>query len=387
MIDFERLSFFEEYIDEKTGVKSYILNEKPAECVQSFYFTNQSLSDDQKYLWMYCFYPPLSQHSLGVVSLDPERPFVRAFKEAVYHGATPLIAPEGDKVYFVDANPSVAQICTIDVNGRIEMFAYMDPAYLGGKALQRFGTHLTISADGKYMLVDGMFSTHGFVATVDMETREFKIINEYENLHNHAQFSPVHPNLFLLDQDSWRNPITGIWIAFKNRIWIGDTDSTIFEPAVQRSWHGHDGTMFCHDFWSQDGWICWQDYQKGAYEMNLEDRKVVHVWKEPLCHSHANADRSLWVADQSPYNWPHQLCRVIFFNRATGKTVDIYSALPVPTYPGCEYSRSTYPGREYHIDPHPQFSKDGHYIVCTTTVRGRIDLSITPVDQLIAITQ
>ena len=250
MIDFERLDLFEEYTDEKTGVRSYILNEKPAEYVQSFYFTNQSLSDDQKYLWMYCFYPPLRHHSLGVVSLDPENPFVRVFKEAVVHAATPLVAPEGGRVYFVDGYTDAAQICTIDVNGNIELSARMDPGCIGKKAISRFGTHLSISADGRYMLVDGMFSTFGFAALVDMETREFKVINEYEGMHNHGQFSPVHPKLFLLDQDTSINPIT-----------------------------------------------------------------------------------------------------------------------------------------EYHLDPHPQFTRDGRYILCTTTVRGGVDISVTPVDQLVALTQ
>lgn len=387
MIDFNRLNIFEEYVDEKTGVRSYILNKKPAECVQSLYFTNQSLSDDQKYLWMYCFYPPLRHHSLGVVSLDPEKPFVRVFKEAVFHGVTPLVAPEGDKVYFVDGYVNAAQICTIDVNGNIELFARMDPGYIGKKELSRFGTHLSISANGRYMLVDGMFSTFGFAALVDMETREFKVINEYEGMYNHGQFSPVHPKLFLLDQDSSSNPITGKCIAFKNRTWLCDTDATLFAPVVPRSWHGHDGTMFCHDFWSQDGWICWQDYQKGAYEMNPDTNEMVHVWKEPLCHVHTNADRSLWVADQSPYGWPKKSCRVIFFNRSTGKTVDIYSALPAPRYKGSETAHGAYSGREYHLDPHPQFSRDGNYIVCTTTARGGVDISITPVAQLVALTQ
>lgn len=387
MIDFKHLPLFEEYCDPKTGVKSFILEKKPADCVQSFYFVNQSLSDDQRYLWMYCFYPPLRHHSLGVVCLDPKTPFVHAFKEAVYHDATPLVAPEGDKVYFVDADLRAAQICTIDINGHVELFARMDAGYIGSKALHRFGTHLSISADGKYLLVDGMFSTSGFVATVDMQTRKFNVITEYENMHNHAQFSPVHPDLFLLDQDSWCNPVTGKWIAFKNRIWICDTAGTRFEPAVQRTWHGHDGTMFCHDFWSQDGWICWQDYKKGAYEMNLETREMTHVWKEPLCHAHCNATRTLWVADQSPYEWPDKTCRVIFFNRSTERTVDIHSAMPAPNYPGSNNSGSVYTGREYHIDPHPQFSKDGEYIVCTTTVRGKVDISVTPVKQLIELTQ
>lgn len=376
MIEFEKLPFFEEYFDEKTGVKSYILTKKPADFIQSFYFTNQSLSQDQKYLWTYCLYPPLRHRCLGVVCLDVKNPFVKVFKEAVFWDATPLVAPESDKVYFVGSE-RVGQICTIDIDGNIEEFAVLDPSYVGEKKITRFGTHLTLSADGKYMLVDAMFTTYGFIALLDMETRKFSIINEYQGLYNHGQFSPVHPNLFLIDQDSWCDPITGKYIAFKNRIWLHDTDATIFEPVVQRSWFGHDETRFCHDFWSGDGKMCTVDFRRGAFEMDLDDRKLVHVWNEPLCHAHCNHDRSLWVADQSPYAWEKTPCRVIFFNRSTEKTVDIFSALPKPPYPRAYW----------HIDPHPQFASDGKYIVSTTTVRGGVDIAVTPVDQLTEMTK
>ena len=214
MIEFDKLPYFEEYIDEESGVKSYILNKKPAEFVQSFYFTNQSLSEDNKYLWMYCFYPPLKQHCLGVVSLDPKNTFVRVFNQAVFSGASPLVAPEGDKVYFTGIDDSDCAVYTIDLNGNIELFAKMDNSFIDNKLVTRFSTHLTISADGKYMLIDAMFVTYGFVTILDMKTREFKIINEYQNFHNHAQFSPVHPNLFLLSQDSRCDPVSGKWIAF-----------------------------------------------------------------------------------------------------------------------------------------------------------------------------
>ncbi|MBQ3545440.1 MAG: hypothetical protein IJA34_10730 [Lachnospiraceae bacterium] len=382
MIEFDKLPYFEEYIDEESGVKSYILNKKPAEFVQSFYFTNQSLSEDNKYLWMYCFYPPLKQHCLGVVSLDPKNTFVRVFNQAVFSGASPLVAPEGDKVYFTGIDDSDCAVYTIDLNGNIELFAKMDNSFIDNKLVTRFSTHLTISADGKYMLIDAMFVTYGFVTILDMKTREFKIINEYQNFHNHAQFSPVHPNLFLLSQDSRCDPVSGKWIAFKNRIWLCDTEATLFEPVIQRSWHGHDGTMVCHDFWSQDGKICWIDYKKGAYEMDVDTSETNHIWKEPLCHAHCNVDRSLWVADQSPYDWPKQNCKVMFLNRSTGKKIDIFSAMPAPRcdkYPAGIRSR-------WHIDPHPQFTKDGENIICTTTVKGGVDIAITPVKQLIDMT-
>ena len=378
MIDFEKLPYFEEFVDPESGVKSYILKQDQAKCTQGFYFTNQSMSADQKYLWMYCFFPPLRQRCLGVVSLDPENPFVRVFKEVGFYDATPLVAPEGDKVYFVEGGygPGCsfsAMVCTVDVNGNVEKFAQMDSEYLGGRVVLRFGTHLTISADGKDMLIEGFAGSIGFVSLLDMETRKFRVINEFMNHHDHGQFSPVDPELFLIDQDSWNDPNSGKHLVFHNRMWLCDRAGTRFEPVLRQSWFAHDGSKICHDFWSFDGYICWIDYEKGAYEMHPETREMHHIWKHPLCHAHCNADRSLWVADQTPYEWAERPCRVIFFNRATEKTVDIYSALPEP-----------FCGRgKWHIDPHPQFTPDGNYIVSTTTVHNQVAISITPVEQLL----
>jgi hypothetical protein len=36
----------------------------------------------------------------------------------------------------------------------------------------------------------------------------------------------------------------------------------------------------------------------------------------------------------------------------------------------------------YHLDPHPQFSPQGSHISFTATVRGKIDVAITPVAEI-----
>ena len=43
MYDLSKHPYFEEYIDSKTGVKSYILTERVGFAQQHFYFTNTSL--------------------------------------------------------------------------------------------------------------------------------------------------------------------------------------------------------------------------------------------------------------------------------------------------------------------------------------------------------
>ena len=114
----------------------------------------------------------------------------------------------------------------------------------------------------------------------------------------------------------------------------------------------------------------------GLYECDIKTRKHIHVWKRSVCHAHTNADRSLWVADQTPYEWAETPCRVIFYDRKTNKELDIFSALP---YPNIDFRNSC-----YHTDPHPTFTDNGKYILSMTTVKnGQVDVAVTPVEPLI----
>jgi len=79
MFDISKHPYFEEYIDPKTGVKSYILTERVGFAQQHFYFTNTSVTHDGKYLWIRYINPPALVCNLAVVSLDPENPFIRSF--------------------------------------------------------------------------------------------------------------------------------------------------------------------------------------------------------------------------------------------------------------------------------------------------------------------
>ena len=100
MLNLEMHPYFEKFTDAESGVESYILTKKPTRVVQSFYFVNQSLSDNGKYLWMYCACPPLPYRSLAVVGMDENKPFIKHFPHARWDHAAPLVAEGGESVYF-----------------------------------------------------------------------------------------------------------------------------------------------------------------------------------------------------------------------------------------------------------------------------------------------
>jgi hypothetical protein len=58
---------FTKYVNESNGVEFYVLTTHVAPIQQGFYFVNSGYSDDGRYLYFYCAYPPALGHSLGVV--------------------------------------------------------------------------------------------------------------------------------------------------------------------------------------------------------------------------------------------------------------------------------------------------------------------------------
>ncbi|MBR6789694.1 MAG: hypothetical protein IKM31_02360 [Oscillospiraceae bacterium] len=370
MIRLEDHPCFTKYTDPKSGVESYLLTEKVAGMYQHFYFSESSVTKDGRYLWIICTNPPSWFKTLAVVSLDPDDPFIRHFPQAGISGGCPCITPEQDGVYF----PNDDSIYKVDLSGNVTRIFQLDPDFLHYRPVCNLSTHCTVSCDGKYMILDMMAGGSYYVVRVELATGQWKVLNNFGRCYDHAQFCPTRPDLFLIDQDWWRDYHSGEYFCIDNRIWLMNTEGTMFEPLIPGAFYGRDGSEICHDFWSEDGRLCWIDYRLGAFECDIDTRAVRHVWKRPVCHSHTSPDRSLWVGDQTPYLWSERDCEVLFYDRQTNKEIAVFSALPEP------------PVRRgnYHMDPHPQFVCGGQYIVATATVGVETaTVSITPVDKLL----
>ncbi len=358
---------FTRWTDPQSGVESFLLTERVAPVQQTFYFTNPGISRDERWCWFYTAFPPNPQHTLGVVSLDPARPLLRHFPQAGFRTESPLVAPEGDAVYFACGE----SVVWMNVEGETRTVCTLPADYIAGRRLTRLVTHLTMSADGKYFLLDGAIANHWFVALAEVATGEVRVLHEFGRNYNHGQFSPTDPKLFSIAQDHWKDAISGRQFWFDHRIWVMDTEGTRFEPVRPTEWVAHNAYP-CHEWWSPDGLMCWTDYDRGVFEIDVNTHEMTHVWKRPLCHTHCDAARRLFVADESPYKWGQKPCEVILFDRQSGTETHIASALPPPRVPR----------GAYHIDPHPQFSPQGTWIDYTTTVRGTVDVAICPVGQV-----
>jgi hypothetical protein len=365
--DLSKHPYFTPYTDPHSGVLSYILTERVAPFQQSFYFTNPSVSADGKWLWIYAAFPPTPQKYLAAFSLDPQHPHKQLYLQAGFNGESPMVAPEGDAAFFtIDRS-----VYHITLGGALTRVCSLDEKYIDHRPLYRLATHLTLSADKRHFLLDGEIGNHWFVGLGDVNTGEVSIIKEFAQHFDHAQFSPTDPELFSIAQDWFYDRVSGRRFPFDHRTWLMNRAGTLFRSMTPE--YQKPGQEDCHEWWSCDGMLCYQNITFGAYEINVYTNERTHVWQRPVCHAHCSPDRRYWTADQTPYRWAETGCPVLFFDRQTGQELTIISSHPPPTY-----SRA-----DYHTDPHPHFSPQGDWVICTTTLLGGLDVALTPTAPLI----
>lgn len=370
-MDLGRHPHFTAWQDPQSGVVSYRLTEEVAPLQKSFYFVNPCIADGGEWLWLETAYPPARYRTLSALSLDPDCPEVRRFPQASVSAESPLLHNQGRQVWLVlgDREPAV---WNLDLDGHLEPVGELPQSYIDGRQVQRISTHLTCSADGKHLLLDGRVGASWFTAVLEIASGNVTVLKEFGRHYNHGQFHPTHPGLFSLAQDWWHERDSGRWHDYDLRIWLLDLDGTRFEPLGAVGIDEY-GAKICHEWWSGDGQMCWVEYNKGAFECELDTRACTHVWKRPLCHAHCTANRRFWVADQSPYQWPETPCQVLFFDREQKQEIEIVSAMQPPPMPR----------GWYHLDPHPRFVRNDTLIAYTTMVEGKVTLALTPVAQLV----
>jgi len=380
MYDLSKHPFFEKWTDPASGVESFLLKKRVAPIQQSFYFTNQSISENGEWLWFYTIFPPNRQRTLAVVSLNPDKPVIRHFPQAGFTCASPMLAPDGDAIYFCMSS----SVYKMDIDGDVSEICTMTKEDISYRQFNQIASHLTISADGKYFLLDGDMGNTWRVVIGNIETGETKLLKKFTSCHGHAQFSPHDPNLFLISRDNWNDKISGERFPLDHRIWLMDINQDRYESLRPKDWYDHNSRT-THEWWSKDGKVCWTDYDKGAFECDPETKETTHVWNRTLCHSHCSSDKRFWCADDNPYKWATEPVKILFYDKKTAKETEIVSAMPQPpVFNDLFHIDPPYCSRDtYHLDPHPQFSPDDNLIVYTSMVLGNVDVALCPVQSIV----
>ncbi len=363
---------FTPWTDPASGVESFILTRRAAPFQKILYYTAPGLSHDGRHLWFYAGWPP--SRRFAPACLNTETNHLRTFHT---DPANPRITPAGDAAYVRIHDGIFLQ----PFDGDPQPIARLPQDLIANRHIFSLVTTITVSADGRYILLDSHIGNRWLISILEIETGVITPLRWFHHCHHHAMFSPTDPDLFMLGQGPWHDPITGEKGNIDVRMWVMDIHGKRYEPVQPDLWFNHN-CMSCHEWWTPDGLVAWCDYDQGIYETDVRlpftERTRTLVWPRPAIHADCNADRTQFVGDYHPYEWTSENpCAVWFFDRRSGREIPIASALPEAPIPPADR-------RSYHFDPHPHFTPCGRFIMYTTTALGTLDVAITPVEGILA---
>ena len=391
----ENSKLFTKFVDPKTGVVSYIL--KPGSVAfnqQSVYFTAKSMTDDGRFLVFWICddeYPP---ERLGKRLGQTKRTALIDFlKDEVIDlgrcGGIPWLDTVTDQMWFSNAEGIHRRDFLVDPKKDNLLCPW--PKELG----ERYGTHITLDPTRKIVFLDTRYPNGQDVAgTIDTTTGKFTPWAEANFLNNHGQFNPVDPTLAMCAWESARfkvkDEMYGDELAkakFKG-LYVSDLTRSS-DDVYPRLWLFRQGKKWevtskitgyaTHEYFAEDG--------KGFYwcsgGVSYHDLATGREWRiNPLGSAHASMspDNKYIASDSSLGGWWRGCSwSTLFWNRETHRGVYIHSRTP----------RIASKDREsnLHPDPHPQIVCDARYVITTMNDdQHRLNLSVTPIDQLIRIT-
>lgn len=368
MIDFDNRDLFTPVTHPGSRVTVHVLTRKVAPVQEAFYFVNDSMSADGRYLWFYCAFPPSGNagrgRTLGVVDFQTGE--VRHFPESQFGEASPYVDVDTGEVYWQydrylwKRSPQAA--------APTELLNQVPDDLIGDRHILRAATHLTRSADGMEFFIDLGLQMQWLLGSLPIDGGDFQLWHRFDRLYNHAQFSPTDSNDVLFAEEFHADPITGLTFPVTNRLWLlrrGEQPRPILrEPKRGVS----------HEWWDPDGEHVWCVWGNETWRVRVANGEIERIGFPRHCwHSHSSLNGFLIVGDSNNGFVRGCASTLHFLNRNTGK--DIVFAENA--------ERSDYAARNYHIDPHPRFVGKDNYVVFTTTVRGEIDLALVSTEELI----
>ncbi len=376
---------FERKVDKSSGVGYYVLTSKICEYQQGFYFVNNSMTLDGRYLWFYATVNPVydgSVRNLGYVDFETDE-LVLCHDVVFDDGASPCIDSVTGTVYYtfgssiymreVGKDKRAVKLCTPKIEGFVS----------------RLCTHLTVTSDKKHFFLDARAGNHNFVqGLVDIETGDFEHWTTSYHSTNHGQINPKNDKLALCAYDSYTDTESGkVHRIPTNEEGIYERLWTV-TPDGKRTLHPAMHNYATHEWWSADGkkiYYCCDYY--GIYGIDTTTNANITIIEncDPW-HAHCTADEKLFVYDEKKLEryggkW-YRGCpaSLNFLNRETGKLIKIVTEMP-------ENGHTPSNPNNYHIDPHPRFTDNEKYIVFTTTELGGCDLAVAVVDELRELTK
>lgn len=406
--------YFEEFTDPSSGVVSYRIKSDALgwDNSQSNYYVTKGMTDDERFIYFMVsaneFRPAyhtleIEEESAKILDLQTRK----IYTFFANNGCYPFLDPVEDKIYYCirNAEKNAAKFYMRDLKNApdVEVPLADFPQKLvpvgATRPIRRVCSHITLTQDRRKVFLDAWVVDTFYQGLLDLYTGEWTEWSHNENeCHlTHAALNPTRDDEVLLAMDSWtdtqkvEHKMSDVGYANDGefngqgtymRMWIMKPDGSrsLIRPG-SNNYASHEG-------WHPDGNYVYWCGGDGSFHIrsvrNPSDYE--HATVEKAAHCYFSVDKNYVVHDDNRdwgiYSGNYRGCqwRVWFTNRLTGKHVAIYSGLkPIATE--AEPSR-------IHPDPHPHFVAGDKYVVCTAAGDdGNIHWSITPVDQLITLTQ
>ena len=393
---------FDKVADPETGVVSYIL--KPgihSFNQQSLYFTAKSMTDDGRFLVFWAsgdeFPPERKGRRLGQRKTKVLIDFMKDELIPIgVCGDIPFLDTATDQMWYMDSEGIHRRDLLIDP-GKDILLCPVPPELVSGKGRStRYGTHITLSPDRRIVFLDTCVDGQDLEGVIDTETGKWTQWARSDFMCNHGQFNPRDPTLAMCAWEMARYKVVSEMTPKElSTAKIGKAGKYLSDilrsrdDVYPRLWLMREGKAWevtskitnyaTHEYFTEDG--------KGFYWCSngvfYHDLATGRQWCiDPLASAHATmtADNRYVISDCSWGGW-WRGCgwRVQFWNRETHRGVVVHSKRPAIASKDNQSS--------LHPDPHPQFVCSDRYVVCTYNGEDRrMNLSVTPVDQLIAIT-
>ena len=377
---------FEKRINAESGAEYYVLKEKACAYQQGFYFVNNSMTNDGRYLWFYATVNPIYegvQRGRMLAYVDFLEDEIVICHDALFDDASPYVDAESGEAYFTNGKgifkraPGkgnfAVKLCNVPIQGYVRQLA----------------THLTRLSDKNLFFLDIRQDNFGSIqGIINVQSGEFIEWARTDFCTNHGQINPKNDALALCAYDYWNDLADGKQYVIPcdangiyQRLWTVAADGT-------RKTYPPMNNHATHEWWSEDGekiYYCSDGY--GIYAIDLASGRDITILDNIApWHAHTTKDEQYFVFDEVKTErfggkWFRGCpAAVNFFNRASGKCIKIVSEMP-------ENGHSPKNQNNYHIDPHPRFTENGKYIVFSTSELGGCDLAIAYVDHLIEISK
>lgn len=362
---FEASSLFERRDHPESGVASFLLRRPAGWWLQSFYFTNPSLSADGRFLWCYAMRAPGERKTLAVADLIAGE--VRILDDGHFGDASPMVDPDSGACLWIGGEGR-DQLMRRGPgrDDRTEILNRFPADLIAGRKVRRVATHLTYTADRRCVVVDAEIGGEDWhVGLLPLDGGPLERWHSFTRCYNHAQASPVDPGRILLAQDFWDDPRTGERRTYDQRLWILDRDR---EP---RALYPDPTPRHGHEWWAPRGDAVWYvHYGEGVRRHDLTTDAVAKYWSGHILHAHCDAQERFLVGDTWGKQGDDSVMGVDAYDLATGAALTIAAPAPLPS-------------RKGHLHPHPQVTACGRFVVYTAfTADGQTTVALCPVPQL-----